>query len=158
VRQRATALKGAAGAVIDADRAWLEHADDLTALQIVLIVREMSARLVASMILTLVLTLLVLASHTWYPAQPRQMLMGFSWACILTTAAASASVFIQMDRNEIMSHISGTPVNRVTWDVAFISKLLLWVVIPLLSLFAAQFPEAGSALLQWLLPVQKALP
>jgi hypothetical protein len=159
VRERAAAVKTVGGSTPpDAVRGWLERADDLVALDIVLIVREMSARLVASMVLTLVLTLLVLTSHTWYPAQPRQMLMGFSWACILATAAASAKVFIQMDRNEIMSHISGTPVNRVTWDVALISKLLLWVVIPLLSLFAAQFPDAGSAILQWLQPVQKALP
>jgi hypothetical protein len=159
VRRRAAAIKAIAEpALTDDVRTGLERADDLVALDIVLIVREMSARLVAGMVLTLVLTLLVLASHTWYPAQPRQMLMGFSWACILATAAASAGVFIQMDRNEILSDISGTPANRVSWDLAFVSKLLVWVILPLLSLFAAQFPEAGSALLQWLQPVQKALP
>ena len=84
--------------------------------------------------------------------------MGFSWACILASIAASLRVFIQIDRNEIISYITGTRANRINWDLAFVSKLLLWVVIPLLSLFAAQFPETGSALLQWLQPVQKALP
>jgi hypothetical protein len=158
-RARAAAIKDLvdhhpSGAV----QVWLEHVDNLIALDIAFIVREVSGRLVASMVLTLGLTLMVLASHTWYPAQPRQVLMGFSWACILASVAASLRVFIQIDRNEIISYITGTRVNRVNWDLAFVSKLLLWVVIPLLSLFAAQFPEAGSALLQWVQPVQSALP
>ena len=137
---------------------WLERVDDLVAMNIALIVREMGGRLVASMLLSMVMALMILASHTWYPAQPRQVLLGFSWACIIAGVAASVRVFIQMDRNEVISHIAGTTPNRTTWDLAFLSRLLLWVVVPLLSLFAAQFPDVGRTLLQWLQPIQKALP
>lgn len=139
-------------------RSWLARVDDLVAMNVALIVREMGGRLAASMLLTMVMTLMILASHTWYPAQPRQVLLGFSWACIIASVAASVRVFIQMDRNEVISHITGTTPNRTTWDLAFVSRLLLWVVVPLLSLFAAQFPDVGRTLLQWLQPIQKALP
>jgi len=139
-------------------KAWLERVDDLVAMNIALIVREMGGRLVASMLLTMVMTLMILASHTWYPAQPRQVLLGFSWTCIVASVVASVRVFIQMDRNEVISHIAGTTPNQTTWDLTFVSRLLLWVVVPLLSLFAAQFPEVGRTLLQWLQPIQKALP
>ena len=139
-------------------KAWLERVDDLVAMNIALIVRELGGRLVASMLLTMVMTLMILASHTWYPAQPRQVLLGFSWACIVASVAASVRVFIQMDRNEVVSHITGTTPNRTTWDLALVSRVLLWVVVPLLSLFAAQFPDVGRTLLQWLQPIQKALP
>ena len=141
-----------------AAKTWLNHLDELVALNLSFIVREMAGRLVASMLLTLTLTLMILASHIWYPAQPKQVLMGFSWACILACVLASARVFVQMERNEVISHLTGTRPNHVTWDLGFISKIVLWVIVPLLSLFAAQFPEVGATLLQILQPVQKALP
>jgi hypothetical protein len=137
---------------------FLERVDDLVAMNITLIVREMGGRLVASMVLTMVMPLLILASHTWYPAQPRQLLLGFSWACIVASVAATVRVFIQMDRNEVISYITDTTPNRTTWDLAFASKLVVWVVVPLLSLFAAQFPDIGRTLLMWVQPIQKALP
>lgn len=146
------------GEIDQPTKAWLERVDDLVAMNVALIVREMVGRLVASMLLTMVITLMILASHTWYPAQPRQVLLGFSWAFIVASAAASVRVFIQIERNEVISHITGTTPNQTTWDLAFVSKLLLWVVVPLLSLFAAQFPDVGRTLLQWLQPIQKALP
>jgi hypothetical protein len=47
---------------------------------------------------------------------------------------------------------------RTTWDAEFILKLAVFGLLPLLTLFAAQFPEIGGTLVQWLAPVEKALP
>jgi len=37
-------------------------------------------------------------------------------------------------------------------------KLTVFALLPLLTLFAAQFPDLGGVILRWLEPVQKALP
>jgi hypothetical protein len=158
-RQEGAALQQQVGnQLTTAVQEWFERIDELSALTVVLISRELSGRLIASILLTTAMTLMVLGSHTLYPAQPRPMLLAFSWASILGSVAGSVAVFVQMDRNEVLSYVAGTRPNRLEWNFAFVSKLALWVAIPLLSLFAAQFPDAGGAILDWLQPVQKALP
>jgi hypothetical protein len=42
--------------------------------------------------------------------------------------------------------------------LAFVLRLAIFVLIPLLTLFAAQFPDTGGVLMRWLEPVRKFLP
>jgi hypothetical protein len=37
-------------------------------------------------------------------------------------------------------------------------RLAIFVLIPLVTLFAAQFPDTGGVLMRWLEPVRKFLP
>jgi hypothetical protein len=61
--------------------------------------------------------------------------------------------------NPVISRlVSATPADRRTWDSALVLKLALFGLIPLLTLFAAQFPDLGAVVLRWVEPVQKALP
>jgi hypothetical protein len=139
-------------------RDWLTRVDDLTSLLVVYISREISGRLIASILLSTVLTLMVLGAHTWYPAQPRAILLAFSWACITASVAGSITVFVQMDRDEVLSYVAGTRPNHLEWNWALVSKLALAVAVPLVTLFAAQFPELGGVILDWVQPMQKVLP
>ncbi len=68
------------------------------------------------------------------------------------------AVFIQADRDELLSRMTGTDPGRVTWDAAFLTKLLLYVGLPLLTLFVSQFPELTDSLGRWLAPIQPQLP
>jgi hypothetical protein len=44
------------------------------------------------------------------------------------------------------------------WDAAFLQRTVLPILFALLTLFAFQFPGAGNTLLNWLRPMQTALP
>jgi hypothetical protein len=58
----------------------------------------------------------------------------------------------------VMSRLSGTSAGKIEWDAAFLQRTVLPLLFALLTLFAVQFPGAGNTLLQWLRPVQTALP
>ena len=51
-----------------------------------------------------------------------------------------------------------TPGVRTTWDADFVLKVTVFALIPLFTLFAAQFPDLGGTILRWMEPVQRALP
>ena len=49
-----------------------------------------------------------------------------------------------MDRNPTLSRIGGTTPGQVTFDRAFLTKLLTYAGIPILGLVATQFPASGK--------------
>jgi hypothetical protein len=52
-------------------------------------------------------------------------------------------VFVQMNRNYVLSRLARTSPGRVTWDRGFVSSILVHVAVPLLALLAVKFPELG---------------
>jgi hypothetical protein len=63
-----------------------------------------------------------------------------------------------MEHDDVLSAFASTNSGKMTWDGALWSKIFIYGVIPIATVFAAQFPGIGSTLLDWLTPVQKALP
>src|SRR5206468_3479602 len=84
--------------------------------------------------------LLVLIAVTSYPFQPHHLLMLYCWTLILVVAAASIYVFVQLERDEVLSLITRTKPGEITWDWSFVAKIGMFVFVPILSLVAAQFP------------------
>jgi hypothetical protein len=86
--------------------------------------------------------LLMLLAINYYPFQPREWLLWFNWAVILTTVFLAAAVFVQIGRNRSLSLLSGTTPGQVTWNREFLIRMVLYVVVPVLALLGAQFPES----------------
>ena len=124
-----------------------------------LVIRDAIARLGDNVVFVTVGVILVLCSHTLFPFQAHQRLEQLAWTYIGLTFAAVLTVAVQMRRNEIIARLmSTTPGETTTWDGEFVLKLVVFVLLPLLTLFATQFPDVGGMLLRWLEPVEKALP
>ena len=103
--------------------------------------------------------LLVFCSHTLFPFEAHQRLELLGWIYVALTLAATLGAIVRLKRNEIVGRLaSPTPGKRATWDMEFVLKLVVFGVLPLLTLFAAQFPDIGWTILRWIEPVQKALP
>ncbi len=132
--------------------------EEFVAMPIVFAIRDALSRLGQNVLFIMGAILLVLATHLLYPFQSQQRLMAFVWADILLAVAALLLVIVQAERNPIMSRLTSTTPGQIAWDSGFVSKLIVYGLLPLLALFAAQFPEIGSTLLQWIEPVQKAIP
>jgi hypothetical protein len=62
-----------------------------------------------------------------------------------------------MGRNTLMSHISGTSPNEVTWNAAFVLRVVAWAIVPLLGIAATQYPQLANVLFNVLGPVTRAL-
>jgi len=131
------------------------HARRLAAFKVVLVVRELLSRLSFN-VLTMgpVLALLVTLYWTVY-FDRSHALLGLIWFDVILAMVAIMAVFIWFDRDAVVSGIRGTIPGEITWNWEFTSKILVYVVLPLLTLFATQFPEIGSGLLKFLEPVQQ---
>jgi len=89
--------------------------------------------------------------------EPRQLLMLCLAAIVLGMSAASATVFVQMERNVTLSAIGGTEAGTFPLDWPFVSKILTYVVLPVLTLTAGQFPSIGRLLSGMLDPLARLL-
>ena len=85
-----------------------------------------------------------------YPFPGRDTLVWVSWIVLLSYSATAMTVFVQINRDRIVSMLSGTDLGRFNWDSAFWVHLLMFVLIPVLSLMGAQFPHALSGIFAWI--------
>jgi hypothetical protein len=132
---------------------WTLRAEEYLAMLITLVIRQLSARVVRELLFVTAGLVLVIVALSSFPIYPLQPLIGYAWGWAAIAATAGIWVSVTMERDPILSRLTGTP-NRVTWNLAFTTKLIVYVGIPLVTLFAAQFPAAGGTLLRWLTPIQ----
>ncbi len=132
---------------------------ELVAMSMTLVIRDALARLGYNLVFVVAAVLLVFGSHALFPFRERQSLAALDWIFIGATFTAIIVVLVQMKRNDIIGRLTAKVTGeRTTWDAEFILKVTVFWLLPLLTLFAAQFPEIGGTLLHWLQPVEKALP
>ncbi len=86
--------------------------------------------------------LLMLLAVTSYPFQPRNEFLFFNWVVILGFVGSVGLIFVQMDRDTILSFFNGTAPGQINISRELVMRTLLYVVVPLLALLGAQFPES----------------
>ena len=145
---------------VDAPKAHSgEGRNELAAMAMTLVIRDALARFGYNLTFVIGAILLMFGSHVLFPYRQRQRLAALDWIFIAFTFAAIVVVLAQMKRNDIIGRLAAAnPGERATWDAEFVLKLTVFGLLPLLTLFAAQFPEIGGTLLHWLEPVEKVLP
>lgn len=91
--------------------------------------------------------LLMLFAITSYPFQPHNPLLLFNWAVIVSFVGMAMYVFIQMNRDAVLSSLNGTEPGRISWDREFIFRILTYVVVPILALLGVQFQQSIGQIL-----------
>ncbi|HKW03544.1 MAG TPA: hypothetical protein VJN96_27205 [Vicinamibacterales bacterium] len=126
---------------------------------VTLVVRDAIARLWHNVVFVAGAVLCVFFSHALFPFQLQRALSELGWFYVALAFGAIVIVLWQMRRNDFLRRVASPDPTRGTgWDTAFILRLAIFVLIPLLTLFAAQFPDTGGVLMRWLDPVRKFLP
>jgi hypothetical protein len=74
----------------------------------------------------------------------------FSWLILLCAVGVNVTVLISMNRDRVISMLSGTIPGKLNWNGSFVLQLLIFAVIPILSLLGVQFPGPLQALSSWL--------
>jgi hypothetical protein len=82
------------------------------------------------LLVTILLTTVALNS---YPFRPQRLLTGIFALEVAAAMMAFLWLLIQMDRNAVLSQIAGTTPGKVTWDLGFVFRLILFILVPLLS-------------------------
>jgi hypothetical protein len=102
--------------------------------------------------------ILMLCSHSLYAFPAHQQLQLLDWAYVLVIFGVTLTVLAQLKRDPIISRLTSPASGERAWNGEFVLKLAVIGLVPLIALFAAQFPDLGGVLLHWLQPVEKALP
>ncbi len=124
-----------------------------------LVVRDALARLQHNLVFVIGGVLLVFCSHTLFPFQLNTFLAQLGWMYIALTFGAILVVLVQMKRSEVLRRLTAAePGSPGRWDSAFVWRVVVFALLPLLTLFAAQFPDIGGVLLQWAGSARSALP
>ena len=133
-------------AIDPAALSWLRKSEELLASHLVIWVAYVFLHL-RNLLSTYVLSVLLLfLSITAYPFQPARFLVFFLFGFVVLLAAITVGTFIQMDRDEILSRVARTPAGKVSWDFAFIVRLFLYGIVPILSVVGASIPEVQTGL------------
>jgi hypothetical protein len=106
------------------------------------------------LLLSLVLNTLLL---TGYPFPGQGVVKVVFLVLFAATVGALLFVITQTNRNAVVSRITGTPPGELTWDLPFLVNLLLFVVLPLVTLVSTEVPQVRELLFSWLTPALAAL-
>jgi hypothetical protein len=128
-----------------------DHVDDpevkkFLALRVAAYLRYLFAHLRSSLIGALTSALLALLAITSYVFEPKHFVSLAGWVALAIAVLLTLWIFLQMDRNPTLSRIGGTTPGQVTFDRAFLTKLVTYAGIPALGLVATQFPAVGQML------------
>jgi hypothetical protein len=136
---------------------WLRLAEDFLAIQVVSYINRLFPHLRNGLLNVTVGFVLLLLSLIVYPFQPQRYLVLLSTVLLVVTGPGTMYVLAQMNRDEVLSRIAKSPPGKLTWDRAFVSQVVIYGVLPLVSLIATQFPEVRGAAFSWIETALKIL-
>jgi hypothetical protein len=136
---------------------WLRSAQTFVATVVTLLIHRHIRQFRYFLWVTTLGSLLLLLAVTSYPFEPYRLLLTYMWIITGSVVGVCLWVYMRMDRNTLMSHITGTSPNEVTLDSSFWIRIFAWGVVPLLSVAAAQYPEIANFLFNVVSPFTRAL-
>jgi len=141
----------------DEDR-WRGAAGLFLASRILDYSRHILAQLRFQMFFTIVGLLLMLMAVSSYPFPNSDTLLRFGWTMLLGGAAISVWILIQVSRDRLLSLLSGGTPGKIDWTLGFVGHLVLYGVLPVLTVLGIQFPATLSGIVQWVSSILPATP
>ena len=140
-----------------AELSWLRSAESFVATVVTLLVHRHVRQFRYFLYVLTACALLLLTTVTTYPFEPYRLLLTFTWVVLGSVVAVCLWVYVELERNTLLSHTAGTTPNNVTVDAAFVLRVLTWGIVPLLTIAATQYPEFANFLFKLLSPFSRAL-
>src|SRR5439155_11383937 len=103
-------------------RKWVQLAEDFVALEIVNYVSQFFVQLRNLVMFLTIGPLLLMLAVTSYPFQPQRLLLLFIWLLIGILVVAAVVIFMQIERDELVSRISRTTPHRLSLHWGFFSN------------------------------------
>jgi hypothetical protein len=95
-----------------------------------------------------VIMMLFAVSSYSFPAEGRLVL--FNWVFVLFTVGTCAFVYFSMNRDHVLSLLSGTTPGKISWNGTFVLQMLTHGVLPILAVLGAAFPTKFGLLARWI--------
>jgi len=138
--------EGAAGP----DAEWRKEGKFFLLTHVVAFLQHVFAHLQNLISLVTIGLLLMLLAANFYPFQPHEPLLLFSWVAILTSVVVTMYIFFSANRDKTLSLLARTEPGKVNITRDLVFRVLFHGVIPLVALLGIQFPEAVRQIFSWL--------
>jgi hypothetical protein len=139
----------------DQREGWFKRCEQLIALQVAFVVRDVVARTVTSLFAAMLCLTLLTAAHLFYTFNGRTSMLTVDMMAVTAAAVASVWILVDMERDHVLSRLRSTRPGSVDFNWEFIKRIAIYGVLPLLAVIAALFPEVGGTLFGWLEPLRK---
>jgi hypothetical protein len=133
-------------------REWLVLAEEFVAVEVVAYLSQFFVQLRNLLVFLTVSPLFMLFAATSYPFHPQRLWMMFSGALILAAAFITVTIFIQIERDEVVSRISGTRPNKLDFRWDFLANICTYTL-PLLGVLVATSTDLTDLIHAWLDPL-----
>jgi hypothetical protein len=130
---------------------WVEMAEGFVAIQVVVYLCQFFIQL-RNLAWSIVICSSLLLAGTSYPFYPEKLLLFLLLGLVGVAVISVFSVLFAINRNELVSRISGTTPNRLTPDANFISSLFTYAL-PALGVVVVQLSGAFRFVFEPLLRV-----
>jgi hypothetical protein len=147
---RKTTVESGPPKVWDKEDALVAMGEAYVATRVIDFLRAVMPHLRTLAISSTAAVLLMLLAASSYPFPFSDDLLWFGWALVIVAAVSTTWMFLSMNRDRVISLISGTTPGTVNWNSALFSQLLTHALIPLMVLLGAAFPQRFSSLLGWI--------
>ncbi|MBI1850344.1 MAG: hypothetical protein HYR85_08380 [Planctomycetes bacterium] len=132
-----------------------ETAEEFVALQFIEFVEWVTRQLrglAIYLLVSIALLTLLLCSYPLYPQTVFRLVF-----LLIIASGISAVMFIvtQMNKNVVLSRITGTAPGVTTWDRTFVSNVVFLGLVPLLLFLCSVFPDVRQFFFAWIDPLLK---
>ena len=128
----------------------LEAGNLFVAARVVDFLRHVFPQLINLVSFAFVGVLAMMLGVSEYPFPGHDTLLLGSWIVLLVFIASAMTVFVQINRERILSMLAGTTPGKLNVDGNFISMVLVFGILPILALLGAQFPHSLGGLFSWI--------
>lgn len=139
-------------------RATVEHMEYVVMFHGAVVLRDLLTRLVSGFTAVLGGLLLLTLAHLLYTFQGRAFWLALDWTAMGIAALVAIRTLARIERDVVLSRLWATQPGRISLFGGLSWRMLAYVGITLVTLFAVFFPEVGGGLLRWLEPARRALP
>ncbi len=109
-------------------RGWVGLAEEFLATQTVIDLSQFFAHAKNLLVGLMVASLLLLLGVLAYPLQPHRLLVFSCMMMVVVAALTAVTIFVKMERDVLVSRVSGTEPNRITLDRQFVMNIGLYVL------------------------------
>jgi hypothetical protein len=129
---------------------WRRDAETFLAMQYVHLIRITFLHIKNMMTCLVVMVLCLLACCDAYPFQQQPLMLGMCFILVLWIAVRVIFFIVTFSRDEVLSRLGGSEVNRFNLDRSTVMPLITYVFLPIASVLLIRFPSLGTILFGWL--------
>jgi hypothetical protein len=133
-----------------ADAQLLAIADLFVASRVVDFLRQVFPQLLNLVFFATAGLLAMMLAASTYQFPQHDTIAWLSWTMLLTVVGVMILIFVQINRDRVISMLSGTTPGELNWNGAFVWQLVTFGIIPILTLLGAQFPYTLQRIFSWL--------